>query len=428
MKDLLNRNHNNWRDSFVRVVSLCCWVATIELSAAPLRYEELPDLIKKKNGAVGAARLTVEASRLRTGHIGRSFLPHLDVLGGAEHFRTGPYPTDTQPYGGVELFVNIYRGGQDSLEDSHRQAQLTGAEAEKEKSLREELAHSRSLYWDLVYERELLTVLNEMSRKNVEGAKAASRRRVRGLVSGTDELAFDLSGHQLKEQIESSQHEIELIELALRPRLEWQENEKIETPATVPHDHDESLLAVKADGANHPEPRALLAKADSASALASQQGRWWLPSIDVYGTYQLYTLRERFYPNLEDRFDWSVGLRLKMHLFEGAQQVREAESGHRSAQAIQTLAEYRKRALATDIRLAQEEMRHIHELIHGAELTNDKGKKLLTQSLSEYDRGVRTTSDMLDMYDRVLLFQKTYLERRREYQKTKVKLLSLLGE
>jgi outer membrane protein TolC len=309
-------------DAFVRTLLFInlFWIAG--LSAAPLRYEDLPEIIKGKNGAVESSTQAVEASRLRTGHLTRSLLPHLDVLGGAEHFRTGPYPNDTQPYGGVELFVNVYRGGQDVLEERHREAQLSAAEAEKEKSVRTQLAHARSLYWDLVYERELLALLKEMSRKNAEGAKAAEKRRVRGLVSSTDILAFDLSGHQLKEQIESSDHEIGLIELALRPRLNWGESEKIETPSIIPHEHDESLISAKHDGASHPETGGLLAQAESADAQASQQGRWWLPSVDIYGTYQLYTLRERFYPNLQDRFDWSVGFRLRMHIFEGAQQVR----------------------------------------------------------------------------------------------------------
>ncbi len=396
--------------------------------AAAVRYEELPELIKKKNGAVEAATHSVEASRLRTGHFTRSLLPHLDVIGGVEHFKTGPYPNDTQPYGGLELFVNVYRGGQDVLEERHRSAQLTQAEAEKEKNVRLELASVRFLYWDLVYERELLTALKEMERRNGEGSKSAFRRKSRGLIANTDVLAFDLTGHQVKEQIESSQHEIQLIEIAFRPKLNWPENEKVETPSAVPHDHDDALLTAVSETGSHPEARALFAQAESADAQASQQGRWWHPAVDVYGTYQLYTLRERFYPLLQDRFDWSVGFRLRMHVFEGAQQIREAESGHRSAQASQTLAEYKKRTLSTDIRLAQEELKHIHELIHGAEEAIEKGKKLLTQGMSEYDRGVRTTSDILGINDRVFLFQKTYLERRRDYQKAKVKLLSLLGQ
>jgi outer membrane protein TolC len=416
------------RSSFVRTFSLCFLIAATEVSASPLRYDELPDLVKKGNGAVESAEHSVEASRLRTGHLVRSLLPHVDILGGAEHFRTGPYPNDTQPYGGLELFVNVYRGGQDSLEERHRQAQLSAAEAEKDKSVRGQLSQARSLYWDLVFERELATLLKEMNRRNSEGAKAASRRKSRGLVSDTDVLAFDLNSLQLKEKIESSEHEIELVQMALRPRLNWKEDEKIETPTIIPHDHDEGILSAKADGTSHPATRSLFALAESADAQASQQGRWWLPSIDVYGTYQLYTLRERFYPNLQDRFDWSVGFRLRMHLFEGAQQIREAESGHRSAQAYQTLADYTKRTTDAEIRLTQEEMRHIHELVHGAEETMEKGKRILNQSLAEYDRGVRTTSDMLGMNDRVLSYQRTYLERRRDYQKAKVKLLSLLGQ
>lgn len=214
--------------------------------------------------------------------------------------------------------------------------------------------------------------------------------------------------------------------MALRPRIGWDESTPIETSTIIPHVHDESLLN-EPTSAPHPEVNLLASRAASAEAQAKQQNRWWLPTVDVYGTYQLYTLRERFYPALQDRFDWSVGVRLRMELFEGLQKVKEADSGFRSSQALQTMAQYRSTMADTEIRLTREEIKHIHELIHGAEEAIGKGNRLLTLSADEYDRGVRTSSDMLSVADRMFGLQKTHAARRRDYQKAKTKLLSLLG-
>jgi outer membrane protein len=396
--------------------------------SAPLKYEDLPALIDKKNGAVEAAKESVEASELRTGYFTRSLLPHLDVAAGIERFRTGGLPVDTQPYGGVEVTLNVFRGGHDLLEEKIRTSSLSVSQADQEKSLRQELLRAREIYWDLVFERELIVLLSQMQKRNSENAKAAARRKSRGLITSTDVLAFDLNAQQLKEQYSSSEHEAALLVMALRPKLGWEEKESMETTALIPHEHDDQLLSFVSKGQSHPETKALTAQGEALDAKASQLSRWWVPSVDLYGTYQLYTSRERSFAAQQDRYDLAAGVRLKVSLFDGLQGLNDARGNFRSSHAAQTLASYRQKSLETDIRLAQEEMKHLHELVHGAEEVLESGKRLLSQSMSEYDRGIRTSQDILSVTDRVLLFQKSYLERRRDYQKAKVKLLSLLGQ
>ena len=409
------------------LLCLFSFLVAAQSGAIVLKYDDLPNILREKNEGVKASDQSVQAAEAKTGHLTRSFLPHFDLNAGGEHFRTGPYPTDTQPYGGIELSMNVFRAGKDQLEEEHRKAQLSVARGEMDKTFREELSVVRNRYWELVYEREWLSILKQLLLRNDDGAKAAGRRKARGLVTSTDVLSFELYGHQLKEQIESSQHEIELIQIALRPRLGLDDKTQVETPASIPHDHDEELVKAGTETLQFPEVGVLNARALGTSALARQSDRWWLPLVEVYGTYSLYTLRERFYPRIQDRFDTAVGIRLRMHLFDGFEGSRDAESGHRSATAAEMMAGYRTKTLRADVKLAQEEMIHIHELIHGAETFLEKGKRLQSQSLTEYDRGVRSTQDILSVTDRTLSFHKLYLERRRDYQKSKVKLLSLIG-
>lgn len=416
------------RSFSARALILFAVVGSVVSPGLTLKYDDLPDLIQKKNGAVASSVGGIESSRERTGHLYRSYLPHVDFMAGTEHFKTGPFPADMQPYGGVELSVNIFKGGNDLLEERARTAQVGIAESQREKVLREELSGARDYYWELVFQREYLGVLKEIVELNQQGKKAANRRVSRGIVSKTDVMIFDLYSHQLDEQIESANHEIDLIQLALRPRLGFSEADRIETPSIIPHDHDDTLIKSKPDIASHPEVTGLLSQVAQREAQASQSSRWWTPSVDVYANYSLYTLRERFYPATQDRYDYALGVRLKMHLFDGFDSHQDAQSEHKAAASAEQMAAYRRRTLDTDIRLAQEEMTHIHELVHGAEKFIEQSGKLLKLSLGEYDRGVRTSSDILAMNDRLLTLKKLYLERRRDYQKTKVKLLSLLGK
>src|SRR5687768_9611401 len=97
------------------VFAIGCVVHSSFALAMELKYEELPRLLREKNRGVQASSLSVEAARERTGSLTRSFLPRVEAIGGAEHFKTGNYPVATQPYGGIEATVNVFRGGLDSL-------------------------------------------------------------------------------------------------------------------------------------------------------------------------------------------------------------------------------------------------------------------------------------------------------------------------
>lgn len=403
------------------------WSVTGQAETVMLRYEDLPQRVRESNGAVQSSRFSVEASERRTGSFERSFLPQVEVKGGAAYFKTGNHDRAVQPYGGGEVSVNFFHGGRDRLEEDNRTAQVKAEQARAEKSYREELVTVRLLYWDLVYERERLKTLQTMASLNAENRGAANQRVEKGLTTTTEVLAFTLLGSQMEEEMASAKHEISLVQQALAARLGIAPGATIQTIASIPHEHDPSLLAAASEGDADPDVAFLKAQAKTNETTGKQLSRWWTPSVDVYGGTYLYTLQEREYLDMENRLDAGVGIRLHSTVFDGGRAKRDAQSERMQAQAAMRLARHKEKIAGTEIGLTQEELVHLHELIHGAQSYLTQGRRLLRQTLEEYTLGLRSSQDVLSSIDRLLTLHHQDLDRRREYQKTKVKLMSLLG-
>ena len=85
--------------------------------------ENLAELIRNQNLRLAGGEKQVKAMVSRTGHLGRSYLPTMDVHGGAEAFRTGAdLGSGVQPYAGVQANWNLFRGGRDYAEGRYRDA------------------------------------------------------------------------------------------------------------------------------------------------------------------------------------------------------------------------------------------------------------------------------------------------------------------
>ena len=415
-----------------RLSSVCLFIfllftsSSLRSETVSLKYEDLPRLVHEKSGAVQASNISIQASQAKTGYLKRSFSPNVNVSGGAEYFKTGFYSPRAEPYGGGEVSMNLYRGGKDQLEDHYRQSEVTLSESKKEKVLRDEISQVRTLYWDLVYQREKIRILSELKQLNVQSVKSAQTRVQRGLTTNTDLLSMNLFAKQIQEEIESAQHEIELLQLALNARLGWEDKTSIQTSSQIPH--DETALSKELPVEAPPEVKMLKAQAQLNKIESKQLSRWWTPALDVYGKSYLYTLQDREYPELENRLDAGVGVRLSSNVFDGFQSKHDSKSQLRQAIANETLAAHKNKILKNDAQLAQEEMRHLHQLIHNGQNYIGQARVILKQTLEEYDLGLKNTQEVLAILDRLLSLKQSELQRRLEYQKTKVKLLAILGE
>jgi outer membrane protein len=399
-------------------------LAAETLALAP---EDLPRLLAERNQAVRGAAINAESFELRTGHLVRSYLPTLNLEGGGEHFQTGPYPNFSQLYGSAEARLNLFRGGKDLLEDGLRSAQSRAATAQARMTTAAQLAEARRAYWTLVFQREEVQILKAAIEENASHIASANRRIQRGLTTDTDRLDFELQASELKEDLESVTHQTKQTQIRLRAALGIAEDVEIKTVESTPHEHDEELLTVGLDAEAQHDISFLKANFEVARKEGSQLSRWWLPSVDAYAGVYLYTLRDRDYLAQGLRDDRVLGLRLTLNL-EGFTAANAARAAAMRADGLESEAAQRTRDLRARLQVTQEEMKHEHELTHGAEERVKRGKVYLSRTLSEYDRGVKNGPDVLNASQRVLGFRRRLLETRRNYQLAKLELLSIIGK
>lgn len=394
--------------------------------AVELRFEDLPRLVREKNQTVAGAGLLALSARARSGHLSRSFLPSVALDGGGEHFQTGPYGARTQPYGQVEGRLNLYRGGRDRLEAEARGRETALAAGDAERVLAAELEAARTLFWELVCDRETAKVVSEARSRNEKHLEMASRRIARGLATETDRLDFEIHRSQLEEELDSLAHSTLLRQMLLAAALGLPPQTRLGTPERIEHAHDEALLAAAFDPASHPEAAALEARRRGAELERAKERRWWTPSVDVYGGYGLYTLRDRDYLTRSQRDDTVAGVRLSLGIFDGLRSRSEASALALKSQGLARQKAQRELALDAEVLAAKEYLRHDDELVHWAEARIEQGRKYLALTLDEYERGVKNSADVLAAAQKHLAFTRQHADRRRDYELAKAALSALL--
>ncbi len=410
------------------ILWLLCNPSTGLAQELELRFEDLPRLISEKNQAAAGTGLLVESARARTGYLRRSYLPTIGAGAGGERFQTGPYGFETQPYGQLEARLNLYQGGRDRLEDELRERQIAWFNAEARRTHAAELLLARRTYWELVSNEETAKIMEEALSQNEKLMETADRRIRRGLATEADRLEFEINRSQLKEDLESLNHAAILLRIRLAAVLGMAPGTRIKTPQRIEHLHDDALLAAAFDPAAHPDVEGLKARSRSLSVERGRALRWWGPSLDLYGGYYLYTLRDRDFRSQSRRDDQVAGLRLSVGLFDGLQSRTEAGALALQAEGLARQRAQRENAVEAEVRVAKEDLRHDHELIHYSEERIEQARRYLARTLEEYERGVKNSPDALAAAQRYLAYRRQYAERRRNYQLTKAALSALLGQ
>jgi len=233
---------------------------------------------------------------------------------------------------------------------------------------------------------------------------------------------------RIKEDIESLDHKTFLTEKRLSAILGLPVKTRIDTPKVIPHKHQDDHLVTTFNPEANQEVALLRANRDVSESQRSQNDRWWLPSVDLYSEYALYTLRERDYLNTRDRDDYAVGIKFTFDLFDGLRSKSEANAFSAQAKAYENQASQRARVVDAHFQAAQEEMKYLHDLIHKAEKRIEQGKDYLTRSSEEYDLGVKNSLDVLNSVERYISFRQRAIELKRDYQISRSELLMILGE
>lgn len=413
------------------ILSVLCiaWAAPFGAARAALQLkpDDLPRLVRENNKTARGAALSAAAAEAKTGYLLRSFLPSVRLEGGQEKFKTGAFPKKTEPFGAAEARVNVFRWGKDYLEERARKAEYEAAEARQQFTEAEQIAAARKLYWKLVSQHEIAGILREAIGANDVRLKAAARRVARGVTTSTDRLEFQMSGGQLREDLESIEHEAFITAIRLKAILGLPGTESISTLDAVAHDHDDELLKAQ-DATKTPAVAFLAANETAAASRASVADRAWTPALEVYGSYHLFTFRDRERPARQDRDEYALGVRISMNLWDGGESFAQASTQRLATDAHKAELGQQRIAVDAEIRAAQEEMKHAHDLIHGVEDRVEQAAKYVAHTMSEYDRGVKNSPDALNALEKRLGFRRRLVEIKLDYQVAKATLLQHLGQ
>ncbi len=396
--------------------------ATIQVS-----FGDLARYVREKNPHVKAAEsLTLGANR-RTGYLFRSYLPAFSATGGYESFQTGPYRQLNQPYGGIEATVNLFRGGRDLLEESARQGASRFASAAEAESYLNKLTEARRNYLHLAYYREVIAILNETIAQNEKNLSAAHRRITSGVATETDRIEFEMYRIQIGQDLARMKLEEDSALKTLTVLLGESENLEIRVPSDALREHDESLLKASFDAKLHREVELDLSAKATAEARKKSAHRWWSPSVDAYGSYSLYTLRDRDYVSQRDRFEVVGGVRVTFELFDGLKSYAEGSALASEADAYEQRALQTERELKTRFERTRAQLGLAYDQARSAEASIEQGRKYLKRTLEEYGRGVKNSPDVLNATQKFMEWRRRATDLMRDYQLARVELLRILG-
>lgn len=396
--------------------------------AAATNDNLLFDQVLKKNLAVHSYGKAKEAEEAKKGYLGRSFYPTLSLELGQENFQTGSYESRSEPYGMLEARFNLFRGGRDKLESNVRDIYAQIAEHNRNLALRGEINKIRKLQYQIMFNNELISILEKELEVNKRIKAQALQRAQSGVTTRTDTLEFTIHESELVETIESLHHEKKILQIGLKPLLGLNLEEEINFSAMLEHQHDDDLISRGYTFNKHPEVATLDAEFEGLSNQQKSSQRWWTPRIDLYGGYYLYTLRDRDYLAISKRDDSVVGLRLTMELFDGRKGSTQATATAYQAESKRIMARHTEKQTEAKFLMLKEDLKHTHEVMHYVLDRIKKSKDYLDLTLKEYDRGVKNSLDALTAMQRYYRYEKEYLEKKKEYQVIKADVLSILGE
>lgn len=407
--------------------------ALLPLSAAAeeivVTADKIKDLLTPQNAAIKASRLQLEAAQERDGHLGRSFLPALELYAGQESFRPGTRASRTQPVYGAEAKVNLFNGGRDALEHERRSLALESQNIATRRVGSEELQRARAAYWTILHLKAKATLLEAILGVNQQNLEAAVKRIRSGVATESDRVEFEMNEVNLKRELASTRVAEQAEILGLAVILNTPEGATLQFPEPLRHDHQYAGLLSHSEEEHSFLFREAELEAAEGHNLAKQAGREWWPRVDAFAAYNQYNQREREeFSAARERTEAVAGLRLTMSLSASLGSVREGRAREKEAAAKAAVADLKKREVEAHFHREVEELKFLHGQVHNAEENIKRAERYYKLSQSEYGRGVKNSPDVLGASERLLDTKLKMLEIVRDFQIAKSHVLAKIGK
>ncbi|MCM2283105.1 MAG: TolC family protein, partial [Bdellovibrionaceae bacterium] len=344
----------------IGILPLISGAQTAPAARDVIRFEDLPRLVSERNENVAAARSTLEAEKVRTGFLGRSFLPEISLSGGGEVYKAGSASALSRENWKIEGRVNLYRGGRDRWEENAREAEVRRAQVASVAELADELKSARLTYWRLLAVEQSLAARMEARVQNEEQLKSARRRTGAGIATSSDAVQFELQDTVLHQEIKKLTKERTFLSDQLRASLGIADGGSLAIDQEFPHPPETDATVKPLEPLQAAAVRELVESEHVAQARARQESRWWTPSLDAYSSYGVPSAGEE--PELASRreTEFIAGIRLGLNLPVGAESRAETQARRHEAQALRQ----RSTQMARQVAVLDVEIRGRLRLLH----------------------------------------------------------------
>lgn len=405
------------------------WIFSMPVWAEPpklnLRFDELPKMVREKNGNATGARQAYQAAQERTGYLKRSFLPTLNLRTGTESAKVGSSPRESQGYWSAEAKLNVFRGGKDSLEEQILQSKAKSSKAQAIKDYQTALKLARQTYWNLAATQILIGDYREAIEKNEENIRNAKKRAGAGVATGADGVHFELEKTTLTQNLKRLEHEEDVLKSKLAVLVGIEDHEKVKIDVIFPHPPEAEFQEQKIAPEKNVEVTILRENESVERLRGRQSGRWYAPKLDLYARYGLPSLGDDYTMALRNETEFIAGVSLSLDLGETFQDRAVQSAQSYEARGLSERADQRSKTIQAESHELQHDLRLLHELIHDADRDVQRAQEFLRLTKTEYARGAKNGPDLLEAFLKFYEFRKRKTELNLEYQLAKAEFESL---
>lgn len=419
--------------NFLLFFSLFFMISSSYAEEIILNFENITDYITENNNDYKGSLRERDSQKELTGHLKRSFTPTLKAeVGTANTAESLRRKTQNYNYFETNVDINLFRGGRDNLEENARLSSLRVSNLRSEQIKFDNLNHARELYWDLVYQKEVIKILEAAVTLVQDNQKAAQKRISGGISTNTDRIDFEQSELQYKQDLQKSQILYENIQRELVAILNLPSGGTLKTQELVPHTHDHTKNEF-VNSEFKPEIHRDFQFFDEKNKLFTFEktkfSRWWTPELDIYAGVARRTdslNQENAYTVVQEN-GFIGGIHLTFE-FDGFNNQSISSSNYYQALANDHYKKQKMLELDAQYINAMKLFTLNHDLVHSSEENIKKSEHYLKNTRDEYSRGIKNSPDVLQASQRLITAQVRYAEVKKDYQLAKVEILGLIGK
>ena len=400
-----------------------------DLLAVEVTFESLKELVRSKNEMVKSHKLEAQAATEREGHLRRSYLPKVFLRAGFESFEVGSQIKDEDSFFGVETKLNVYNSGRDRLENKVQQLVAQRKQNQIKVVWVNELRHARELYWKIIYLKKEMKLNQDAQNMNLQNLKAANRQIRSGVATSVDRLEFEMKALDLKRDLRNTKAELKTLSNELVTLLGYD----IEEPLTIKG----GLLAIgkwRETLVHTHESHDFFTRghelyAQELALRGRQYGRGWAPQVDVYASWNQFTLRQG-----DDilagraRRESVVGVRLTMNILDQVFTRNETRALSAEKRAARALAAHKKKKNEAHVEEEFTELSLLESQLADAEVHIAKAEKYHKLVLRQYRLGAKSSPDVLGASERWVSVHRSRNQLLRDFHIARSHVLSKIGK